>query len=385
MTDSLCILGSTGSVGTQALECARHLGIPVFGLSANRNAALLEQQAREYHVELLAVAEESAAKDLRLRMRDTNTRILSGPCAAETLAAETRAGTVLNAILGIAGLRPTLAAIGAGKTLALANKESLVAAGNLVMRKAKENNVAILPVDSEHCALHQCLSGKGLDQEREVTRLLLTGSGGPFFGKTKEELEHVSLEDALRHPNWSMGKALTIYSSNLVNKGLELIEAMMLFGVPEERIEVLIHRESIVHSLVEFQDGAVLAQLAMPDMRLCIQYALTYPNKQKSLVAPLDLAAVGKLSFFKPDEETFPSIRIARAAIRKGGAAPCVYNAANEACVELFCRGKIKYTDMFERIAHAVDMYPGHAQELNVEEILTVDREVRASIDKSIS
>ena len=294
------MLGSTGSVGRQALDVCRHRNIKVTALSAGSNISLLEKQIREFSPGLCAVADGRAAADLAVRVADTGTRIISGKNSAEVIASEADADTVLNSVSGIAGLRPTLAAIRAGKRLALANKESLVTYGKVVMAEAERRGVMILPVDSEHSAVFQCLSGQ------KIKKIILTASGGPFFGKKREELARITPADALAHPTWSMGNRITIDSATLMNKGFEVIEAVMLFGVAPEQVGVVVHRESIIHSMVEYTDNAVIAQMGAPDMRLCVQYALTYPERYDSPVAELDLVKLSRLTFAEPDGEAFP-------------------------------------------------------------------------------
>lgn len=372
--NTLAILGSTGSIGTQAIESAMHLELRIDALSANSNSVLMEEQLRLTGAKRCALADEAAAKDLKERVRDLDVTVLAGSSAAEELAATSPADTVLNAIIGFSGMLPTVAAIRAHKNIAIANKETLVAAGELVMPLAKENGVSVLPVDSEHCAIHECLHG---NNRADVRKLIITGSGGPFFGYTREQLEAVTPTMALKHPNWSMGKGITVYSSTLVNKGLEMIEAVRLFDVPEDRVEILINRQSIVHSLVEFVDGSLLAQLATPDMRLCIQYALTYPEKLAGLTAPLDLAKVGTLTFFDVDNAVFPSIELARKALRTGGIGPCVYNAANEVCVDLFLEEKIKYTDIFTLLEAACAKFGKGNGALTLDSIIAADKAAR--------
>ncbi len=374
MAEKLCILGSTGSIGTQALESAQHLGIEVTAICAGSRIDILEDQIRKFKPQLCAVADEKKALELKARTADTPVKIISGSGCAEEICTLADCDTVLNAITGIAGLIPTVAAIKARKNIAIANKETLVAAGDIVNALIKEYGVTMLPVDSEHCAIHQCIDKR---KKEEISKLIITASGGALFGKTRAELENVKLSDALTHPNWSMGKKITIDSSSLVNKGLELIEAIRLFGIPEDRIDVLVHRESIVHSMAAFVDGSVMAQMAVPDMRLCIQYALTYPEKKCGLTAPLDLAKIGKLSFYEVDSEAFPSIALARRAVRAGGVLPAVFNGANEACVDLFLREKIKFTDIFALIEYALDSYSAKGGELTLESVLSADRASR--------
>ena len=366
----LTLLGSTGSIGTQAIDVAMHLGLTVEALSAHSNIELLEKQLRMTGARFCAVADERAAKELKDRTRDLSVTILAGSSGAAELAARPGSDTLLNAIIGFSGMIPTLKAIESGKNIAIANKETLVAAGELVMPLAKAHGVQILPVDSEHCAIHEALHG---NDKKTVNRLIITGSGGPFFGYTREQLEQVTPEQALKHPNWSMGKGITVYSSTLVNKGLEMIEAIRLFDMPEDKVDILINRQSIIHSLVEFVDHSMLAQLAVPDMRLCIQYALTYPG----LTPPLDLAKVGTLTFADVDNETFPSVNMARRAVRRGGISPCVYNAANETCVELFLERKIRYTDIFTLIDKACEHFGSGDGALTAEKIVEADRDAR--------
>lgn len=353
-TASLSILGSTGSIGTQALDVCRTLGLTVAALSANRNVGLLENQARCHSPKVVCLMDEKAAADLRVRLADMPVRVTSGLEGLCQIAAE-MGDMVLNSVVGMVGLAPTLSALKSGKTVALANKETLVAAGELVMHTAVQYGAKLLPVDSEHSAIFQCLQG---NDKRDMDHILLTASGGPFLGRTREELYGVSREEALRHPNWSMGPKITVDSATLMNKGLELIEAMWLFGVEPEQIEILIHPESIVHSAVAYRDGAVMAQLGAPDMRLAIQYALTYPRRVSGPVKPLDLTALGALTFRHPDEETFGCLAAAKEAARRGGLAPCVVNAANEAAVALFLEGKIGFLGIEERVWGALEAVP---------------------------
>ncbi len=377
---SICLLGSTGSIGTQTIDVAKHLGIQVDSLSAHSNIELLYQQLLLTGAKVCAVTHEEKAEILRERVRNMGIKVLSGKDSAKQLIAYSNSKTVVNAIIGFAGLEPTLCAIDAGKNVAIANKETLVSAGELVMQRARAAGVEILPIDSEHCALHQCLrAGKA----SEVKRLIVTGSGGPFFGYTKEKLAAVTKEQALKHPNWSMGKGITVYSSTLVNKGLEMIEAMRLYDIPMEKVDVIIHRESIIHSLVEFNDGSMLAQLANPDMRLCIQYALTYPDRIQGLTPSLNLAQVGKLTFYDVDNEVFPSVELARRAVRYGGTSTCVYNASNEQCVNLFLQDKIGYTDIFSLMEKAVEAVktPGA---VTLENIIADDAKARDFVNSSV-
>ena len=374
MIQSVCLLGSTGSIGTQTLDVVRKLGIRVSGLAAGTRVRELEEQCRIFHPKYVYVP-ETGYKDLYTRLMDTDIRVLSGEDGLCRLAAETDADCVVNALSGMLGLRPTLAALRAGKDVALANKETLVAGGELVLREAKASGSRILPVDSEHSAIFQCLQAAP-KPERRLKRILLTASGGPFYGRDRAFLESVTPEMALRHPNWSMGPKITVDSSTLMNKGLEIIEAVHLFDVRPDQIEVVVHRESIIHSMVEFEDGAVLAQMAVPDMRLCIQYALTYPDRLPSPCRDLDLFEVGMLSFQKPDEETFPLLALARKAIEKGGNTPAAMNGANEAAVWRFLRGEIRYTDLFgcvEQVTGRIPFIPCPS----LEDVLETDREAR--------
>ena len=379
--NTLTILGSSGSIGTQAIQSALHLGLQIDALSVHSNVKLLEEQLRLTGAKMCAVTDEKAAKELKDNTKDLDVKIYTGNDAATELASVSKSDTLLNAIIGFPGMLPTVEAIKSGKNLAIANKETLVAAGEIVMPLAKKKGVTVLPVDSEHCAIHQCISGS---KKEHVNKLIITGSGGPFFGYTKEQLEAVTPEQALKHPNWSMGKGITVYSSTLVNKGLEMIEAVRLFDMPEDRVEVIINRQSIIHSLVEFIDGSLLAQLATPDMKLVIQYALTYPNKLPGLTTPLDLTKVGTLTFFPIDNEVFPSLEIARRALRTGGVNPCVYNAANETCVDLFLERKIKYTDIFTLIDEACKKFGKGDGELTLDSIIKADTEARAFVAEKV-
>ena len=376
----LVILGSTGSIGTQALDVVSGAGCDVLGLAAGNNAVLLEQQIRRYRPSVAALFDEKAAAALRIAVADLPVRILSGMEGICELASLAEADLVLNAVVGMVGLRPTLAAIRAGHDVALANKETLVAGGAFVMQAVRESGVRLLPVDSEHSAIFQCL--QGMPPERSLKRLILTASGGPFFGKTREELAAVRPEDALRHPNWQMGAKVTIDSATMMNKGLELIEARWLFDVEPARIDVLIHRESIVHSLIEYDDNAVIAQLGVPDMRVPIQYALTYPHRVPCPARQLDLASAATLTFFAPDDETFPNLPLCRRAITAGGLYPAAVNAANEVAVVAFLKGKIGFLDI-GRIASDVLERPLPPAN-SVEDVFAVDRMIRAEISAKI-
>ena len=368
----IAVLGSTGSIGTQTLDVCRRLGYEIVALAAGSNAELLEKQAREFSPKLVAAADENAARRLSIALSGTGITVLGGERAVlEAAAAE--CDIVLNAVTGIAGLRPTIAAVEAGNDIALANKETLVAGGRRVMDYAAEHGVKILPVDSEHSAIFQCLQAKG-DYAR-IKKLILTASGGPFFGKTEEELKKVRPQDALNHPTWSMGKKVTIDSASMANKGLEIIEAAHLFDVEQNNIDVVIHRESIVHSLVQFTDNSVLAQLGVPDMRTPIQYALTWPERESEAAAELDLANVGTLHFYRQDEEAFPSTGLARYALDKGGTATAAFNAADEIAVAAFLDGKIKFTDIPKIIEKTIEKE--FAKGDSFEEVFYTDSEAR--------
>lgn len=353
MTKTLAVLGSTGSIGVQALEVARLRGFEIVALTSNVRTDILEGQIREFSPRMAAVADEKAAAELKIKVADTSTRILAGREGVAECAA-CGADTVLNSIVGIAGLEPTLRAIEASSTLALANKESLVAGGRLVTDAAESRGVSILPVDSEHSAIFQSM--QGCRDKRQIKRLILTASGGPFFGRSRAELEKVTPEQALRHPNWSMGAKITIDSATMMNKGLELIEAAWLFGVKAENIDILVHRQSVVHSLVEFVDNSVIAQLGVPDMRIPIQYALTYPDRFVSPVRQLSLEEFGSLTFEKPDYETFSCINLCKRAFEMGGLYPAAANAANEKANELFRQGRIGFLDIPRAVENSLGM-----------------------------
>lgn len=352
---AISILGSTGSIGTQTLDVAETCGVPVAALAAHKNVDLLEQQARIFHPHLVAAADSAAASALKQRLADTEIRVLAGEEGVKAAASLPQTDTVVTALVGIAGLEPTLAAIDAGKRVALANKETLVCAGPLVMARAKEKGAEIVPVDSEHSAIFQCLQGS---HGREVKRILLTASGGPFFGKSRRELASVTPARALKHPNWSMGAKVTIDSATLMNKGLELLEAMSLFSVPPEQIQILIHRESILHSAVEYCDHSVIAQLGAPDMRLPIQYALFWPDRVPGPARELDLFSCGSLSFAQPDLDTFRCLALAIQAAKEGGTAPTILNGANEVAVSRFLEEKIGFLDIARAVEHALDVVP---------------------------
>lgn len=374
----LSLLGSTGSIGTQTLQVVENLRaqgeqVEVSVLAAGSNVKLLEEQARKYHPQAVAVYDETAALSLRESLGDTGIPVLSGLEGLCQAASWEGANVVLNAVVGMVGLQPTLAAIRAGKTLALANKETLVAGGALVMEEAKRHGVSILPVDSEHSAIFQCL--QGCPGEDALEKLILTASGGPFFGRSREELAHVTREQALRHPNWDMGAKITIDSATMMNKGLEVIEASWLFGVPEDRIDVVVHRESIVHSMIQYRDHGVIAQLGVPDMALPIQYALTYPRRLPSPAGELKLWELSQLTFHQPDGEAFPCLELCREALRRGGLVPAAANGANEQAVALFLEGKIGFLDIPRLVESAMDRQA--AGEVTLENVLAADREAR--------
>ncbi len=377
MKKRLSILGSTGSIGTQSLDVVDKRDYQVVALTAHSNVDVIEAQIRKYKPEYAAMVDEEAAAQLKIKVKDTNTKVLSGMAGVCQCAAAENADTVINSVVGMAGLEPTLEAIKAKKTIALANKETLVAGGHLVMNSAKENRVKILPVDSEHSAIFQSLQGS--PRKEAVKRIILTASGGPFFGKTRDELKDVTVKEALNHPNWAMGAKITIDSATMMNKGLELIEAVWLFDVKPENVDIVVHRESVIHSLVEYVDNSVIAQLGVPDMRIPIQYALTYPERYESPVKQLSLTDYGNLTFFKPDYETFECINLCRSAISRGGLAPAVANSANEMANYMFRQGKIKFLQIGELVAKALETAPKQA-DYSLEDVLKIDRETRAYV-----
>lgn len=381
MAQKISILGSTGSIGTQSLDVAKMRGYEVVALTAHSNDKLLEAQAREFSPKYVALADEQAAKRLKIALSDTDIKVYSGLEGVCECAAANESDTVINSVVGIAGLRPTLTAIENKKTIALANKETLVAGGELVMRKAKENGVAILPVDSEHSAIFQCL--QGMNKKDELKSIILTASGGPFFGKTRDELKNVTLAEALNHPNWEMGAKITVDSATMMNKGLELIEAVWLFGVGADMIDIVVHRESVIHSLVEYVDNSVIAQLGVPDMRIPIQYALTYPERYPSPVRKLNLYEYANLTFFKPDYETFTCLNVCKDAITRGGLYPCVANGANEMANYLFRQGKIGFLDIGEYVAKATESAQVSG-EYTLGDVLEADKWARAKVESFI-
>ena len=377
MTKTIALLGATGSIGRQTLEVAGELGLRVAALTANTQVDLLEQQARQYMPRLAVLYDENAALALKKRLRGTGIEVMAGEEGLLAAAAMTEADTVVTAVMGSVGLRPTLAAIQKGKRIALANKETLVCAGELVMDAAEKYGAEIVPVDSEHSAVFQCL--QGCRDRGEVRRILLTCSGGPFYGKTFDELEHMTAADALRHPNWHMGPKITVDSATLMNKGLEIIETMRLYRLPVEQVQAVIHRQSIVHSLVEFRDGALLAQLGTPDMKLPIRYALTYPYRAETPDAPLDLLQCGALTFAAPDEDAFPCLRLARQCGKTGGTSCAILNGANEAAVALFLRGDIGFNDIHRCVERALSRLAVKYQP-SLADILEADRAARQAI-----
>ena len=374
MTKRISILGSTGSIGRQTLDVAEKLQIPVAALAASRNVELLEAQCRKFRPELAVLFDEAAAEELKRRLSDMNIKVAGGMEGLLAAALLDSADTVVTAVSGMIGLRPTLAAIERGKRIALANKETLVCAGELVMREAQRRGAEIIPVDSEHSAIFQCLMG--CRDRSEVRRLILTCSGGPFYGKTAAELQKVTRVDALRHPNWKMGPKITVDCATLMNKGLEVIEAMRLYGLPLEQVTAVIHRQSIVHSLVEFRDGAVMAQLGTPDMRIPIGLALTYPKREENPAPPLDLLSCPPLTFAAPDEEAFRCFRLARQAAKQGGTACAVLNGANEAAVGLFLQEKLGFPEIADAVETALDAVPQCAN-MTLEAALDADRQAR--------
>ncbi len=381
MTKRLSILGSTGSIGTQSLDVVDKRGYEVVALTAHSNADIIENQIRKYKPKYAAMVDEKAAQELKIKVADTDTRVLSGIDGVCECAAAEEADTVINSVVGMAGLRPTLEAISAGKTIALANKETLVAGGHLVMNSARNKGVSILPVDSEHSAIFQSLQGS--PSHSAVKRIILTASGGPFFGRTKAELAEVTVKEALNHPNWAMGAKITIDSATMMNKGLELIEAVRLFDVAPEDVDIVVHRESVIHSLVEYVDNSVIAQLGVPDMRIPIQYALTYPERYESPVKQLSLTDYANLTFYKPDYDTFECINLCREAISRGGLCPAVVNSANEMANYMFRQGKIKFLEIAQLVSKALEAAPS-VSDYTLEDVLKTDEETRAYVKSLI-
>ena len=378
----IVILGSTGSIGTQALEVCRHLGYAVIGISANRDVDGVEAQAREFLPRYAVMYDKTAAARLRERLAGTGVTVLEGDEGLCTLAAMPEADLVLNSLSGMVGLRPTLTALEAGKTVALANKETLVAGGRLIVDTARRCGGTLIPVDSEHTAIFQCIQG---EEQNKIKTILLTASGGPFFGMTREQTEHAEVAKALAHPRWHMGQKITVDSATLMNKGLEFIECIWNFGVRPDQVEVIVHPQSIVHSAVEFEDGSVMAQLSDPDMKLSIQYALTYPRRYPSTVKHLSLTDIGTLTFYPPDLEEFPCLAMAIEAITRGGLCPCVLNGANEVAVHAYLRGEISFGAIARTVRYALDHVPGGGENYTLDEILAADQEARAAAREYIS
>ena len=371
----ISVLGSTGSVGEQALDVADKFNLKVASISANKNYKRVEEQARKFRVDSIAMADEKAAGELKVRLADTDIKIYAGDRGICEMIVNTDSHTVVNSIIGEAGLLPTLATIDSGRRLALANKESLVVAGEIVMSRAREKGVEILPVDSEHSAIFQCLkSGK----QKEVKRILLTASGGPFFGYSKDQLKGIGVSQALAHPTWKMGAKITIDSATLMNKGFEVIEAVHLFGVPAENIQVVVHRESIIHSMVEYIDNSIIAQMSVPDMRLCVQYAVSYPDRDEATIPELDLFALSGLTFKKADTDTFSLLACAYDCIKRGGALPAVLNAANEVAVAEFLTGNTDFYRISEVVGETVERLGAASEARTLDTILEYDRQARA-------
>ena len=376
MAKCISILGSTGSIGTQALQVVSVLGIKVIALTANKNIDLVEKQAREFNPKLVSVTNEQDAIELARRLSDTDTEVVWGVDGLVKAATMEETDTVLTAVVGISGLIPTLSAIKAGKNIALANKETLVTAGSLVMKEAMINEVSIIPVDSEHSAIFQALQGNNI---KDVERLIITASGGPFRGMSKDQLSKVTLDDALRHPNWNMGKKITIDSATLMNKGLEVIEAKYLFDIHVDKIDVVVHPQSIIHSMVEYIDGSIIAQMGVPSMLIPIQYALTFPERRKNSFIRLDFTKTGTLNFEQPNLDSFPCLRLAFDALAAGGNATVVLNAANELAVELFLQSKISFIDIPILIENSLKNY-NHIINPNIDDIIDTDRICRKFI-----
>lgn len=377
MSKTISILGSTGSIGRQTLDVAQQLNLRVAAITAHASVARMEEQIRQFHPALAVLTDEAAARDLRARVVDTDTTVVGGFEGLMEAATLPQADTVVTAVVGMVGLRPTLAAIGEKKRIALANKETLVCAGELVMDAAEQAGAEIVPVDSEHSAIFQCL--QGCADRREIRRLILTCSGGPFYGMSYDEVGKMTKEDALRHPNWTMGPKITVDCATLMNKGLEVIEAMRLYRLPLSQVSVVIHRQSIVHSLVEYRDGTVLAQLGTPDMRLPIRYAMTYPNRGENPAEPLDLLSCPPLTFTQPDRTAFPCLRLAEEAAAQGGTACAVLNGANEEAVRLFLADRIGFHDIPRLVAQARAEVAVVAPP-TLEDILEADRLARESV-----
>ena len=379
---NIAVLGSTGSVGEQALDVADKFGMTVSAISANRSFKRVEEQARKFKVRAIAMADAEAAAELKIRLADTSAKIYAGETGICEMISSQKRDCVVNSIIGEAGLLPTLSVIDSGARLALANKESLVVAGEIVMAAAKNKKVEVLPVDSEHCAIYQCLKA---GRQSEIKRILLTASGDPFFGKKAGELKDIKVAEALAHPTWKMGAKITIDSATLMNKGFEVIEAAHLFGVTADKIKVVVHRESIIHSMVEYIDNSIIAQLSVPDMRLCAQYAITYPDRCDAVIEELDLIKASKLTFAEPDTDTFSLLSYAVDCIGKGGALPAVLNAANEIAVAEFLKGKIGFYAITETVCSVVDSMQAASEVHTLEGIISCDREARQAAFKLLS
>lgn len=381
MEKIISILGSTGSIGTQSLTVCKKMGYRVKAITAHSNWKLMEEQIRQFNPEKAVLTDMEAAQKLKEAVSDTATIVLSGMDGVLEVASDPQQDTVINALMGVAGLRPTVCAIEAGNNVALANKETLVAGGKLVTELVKKKGVLLTPIDSEHSAIFQCLQG---NESKSVKRLIITASGGPFYGKSRSELAGIKKEQALKHPNWSMGAKITIDSSTLMNKGLEFIEAMWLFSMPPEKIDVVVHPQSIIHSMVEYVDGSVMAQMGAPDMMIPIQYALTWPHRYESPAKHLDLLSCGDLTFKKPDTETFTCLADCIEAAKRGGLYPCVLNGANEEAVSLFLQDKIGYLDLFDAVRQALDHFD-LGDYNSVEEVLEADRKAREFVRKTFT
>ena len=379
---SVIILGSTGSVGTQALDVAKKEGHKVKAVSANRDVKKVEEQVRFFGCEACAMADEEAAAELKLKLADTSVKVFSGPDGINEMIFESDASVALNSIIGEAGLMPTISALKSGKDLALANKESLVVGGEIVMPLAREKGLSVLPVDSEHCAIAQCLRA---GRHEEIKKLILTASGGPFYGKKRSELEKITPSDALAHPTWSMGQKITIDSATMMNKGFEVIEAAHLFSVPSDKIEVVVQRESIIHSMVEYIDNSIIAQMSVPDMRLCVQYALSSPRRNEAVIDEIDFTKLTSISFGKPDMETFVLLKEALECLSMGGAMGAVLNAANEIAVSAFLSEKIGFTDIFDCVTSTVSSLSDMKNIHDLEGILLSDKEARAVASKFVN
>ena len=378
---NISILGSTGSIGTQTLDIVRDHSdeFKVTAITGNKNVALLERQAREFKPELVCVADTASARELKIKLKDTNIKVLGGKESLVEASSIQNADTVVTAVVGMTGIEPTISAIKSKKRVALANKETLVAAGSIIKECEAEYGKCIIPVDSEHSAIFQSM--QGMADKREIKKILLTASGGPFYGKKREDLVNITPDDALRNPNWDMGAKVTIDSSTLVNKGLEMIEAKWLFDIPMDKIEVVVHRQSVLHSAVEFVDNAVIAQLGVPDMRVPIQYALTYPNRMSIQRNELDLTEYASLTFEKPDTKTFYALELARKAGTEGGTLATVFNAADEAAVELFLRGELSYLGISEAIEYAMNEH-NNIKNPTLSDIYDADQEAREAVYK---